>query len=46
MMLMHSTDKPGEVIPNFEDEIIAASAITHQGEIRLENVKSSIGGTA
>jgi NAD(P) transhydrogenase subunit alpha len=46
MMLMHSTDKPGEVIPNFEDEIIAASAVTHQGEIRLENVKSSIGGTA
>jgi NAD(P) transhydrogenase subunit alpha len=29
---------------NFEDEIIAAAAVTHNGEIRVEAAKQSVGG--
>ena len=46
MLLVKSEDGKSSLHIDFDDEIIAASAITHQGEVRNEGARNAIAGSS
>lgn len=46
MLLVKSEDGKSSLHIDFDDEIIAASAITHQGEVRHEGARNAIAGSS